>query len=169
MVQDTVDPKTTTVERPKVKLEEIGQGRGYAMGFLALVLVFIGLVALLFGGLEATHVVDKPDTQAVWTARQVDTMSQSYDQYVDEHNRFNEIGGVVFMGVFCPLALIAAYSLCVSMVNEMTKCPRGHVIYKAHSYCPRCGEVVYSKDELSPQEWQKRYMLEAQPKGMQPG
>lgn len=168
MTQDLVDPKAAE-KRPRVKLEEFPRGRGISIALVCFLIGAMGVVALALGGLRATGVLEKPRTEAVWLAYQKDTLDQSYDQYVDDYNRDNTYSGTLLMAVFAPVALGLAVWMWVGSVAEATKCLKGHVTYKAYSYCPECGSAVYSKDELSPDEWKKRYGGDTKATGAQTG
>ncbi len=160
---EPVDPESGVVpeRRPRVKLEELPRGQGWLVGFVCGVLVFVGLGALILGGAEAVGYTTEPVSQAVWSAQQQDAVSdiidQSYDEYVAEFDHENAVGGTIIMAIGAPLAFFLAALLWYTSVGEVTKCPKGHVVAKSHSYCSQCASPVYSKNELSPDDWNKRY------------
>ena len=166
MTQDLVDPKAAE-KRPRVKLEEMPRGRGFSIALVCFIIGLMGVCALVLGGVKATGVLEKPNTEAVWLAHQKDTLDVTYDQYVKDYNRDATVAGTLLMAVYAPVALGLAVFLWHSSIAEATKCLKGHVTYKTYSYCPDCGSAVYSKDELSPDEWKKRYGGDAKPVGIQ--
>lgn len=156
MSEKIVDPIATR-GRPKVKLEEMPRGRGLSIMLACYLIGAMGVIALALGGLKATGVLVQPRAEAVWLAYQKDALDQSYDQYVDDYNRKNAVSGTILMAVFTPVYLGLAVFLWYGSIAEAKKCPKGHVTYKTYSYCPECGNAVWAKDELSPDEWKKRY------------
>ena len=163
-----VDPKTSiTQKRPRVKLEEMPHGRGFSIALACFLIGVMGLAALALGAMKATGVLDRKDSEAVWLARQQDTLEQNYDEYVKDRDRDNAVSGTFLMALVAPVAIGMAGFLWYGSVSEATKCLKGHVTYKAYSYCPQCGSAVYSKNELPPDEWEKRYGGDAKPVGIQ--
>lgn len=158
MTESLEAPRNSVVEkRPRVRLDELPKGRGWAIGFMCLVIGLMGVFALVAGGLKATGNLEKPDTEAVWLAHQSDILDQTYNEYVHEVEEQNALAGTLMMVIFAPAAIVVAGALAWGTVSEVTKCQKGHVTYKSHSYCPECGEKVYTQNELPPEEWAKRY------------
>jgi hypothetical protein len=142
--------------RPRVKLEEMRQGQGYVVAVCVMIIVVLGLFAAGVGGLQVLGKLHEPDSPNVYAARQQDFLAESYQEYVDEYDETQDQSGVVLI-ICAPLLCALAAMLYYGAVAEVTKCPKGHVIRKEHSYCPVCAAAIYTKEELSPDEWRKRY------------
>lgn len=161
-MNDLVDPQTGVVpeRRPRVKLEELPQGQGWLIGIAVIVLAFAAIGALAVGAIQATGNLTEPLSEHVWTAQQqdaqVEIQQQTYTDYLADLNHQRAVSGTALM-VLAPAILLLAVVLWRGAVTEVVKCPKGHVVKGSHSYCPVCASVIYTKDELAPAEWGKRY------------
>jgi len=150
---DLEEPK---VNRPKVKLEEIGQGQGTLMAVMVMLMALMGVAAIALGAVKVLGSGQETDSQMVWQARQQEQAAQTYERYVAEQDDEADQSGLLLL-VSGPFLIVAGAMFYWASTSEYTKCPAGHVTRKSHSYCHECGGKVYLQDELSPDEWRKRY------------
>ena len=141
------------MEKYRVKLTELPNGRGHAAIGLFVIMGLIGLAVICAGILRVGGSMGVPMTQAEW---EVVHQERTYGAYVDAVDAANDAS--VLMALVTPIGLgILGWLFYRSLVQDVVKCPNGHVEPKKASYCSQCAQRLYTQNELSPDEWNKKY------------
>jgi hypothetical protein len=143
----------------KVSFSELPDSNTFR-GILAIlgICILTGMILSLF---QIAGVVDLSWNELSYSEWQTQH-SQTYQEYVAEQDQLDLTGNALFLVIF-PLAwLLFFFFVYFYTPTTWQKCPRGHVVGKGNkadtvNYCRVCGVKLYSQQELSPEEWKKRY------------
>jgi hypothetical protein len=142
-----------------VSLSEIPNGR--TIKVMTIVLALIGLVAVLVGTIIIKGIWNDSKSEAEWNAYQSEHQV-TYQDYLKKNDHANNLLGIVLIAEGIVLVYLAALTL-ASGKRSYQKCLNGHVTHKDNdkkfpmNYCHICGVKLYTQDELSSDEWKKRY------------
>ena len=121
-------------------------------------LIIVTLLAMTWGGFMVTGIIDsRPASLESWQQ----THDQTYEQYVATVEQDQRQVGAIIMGGVPTIFMLEVLGLRYFMLRRWIRCSKGHLTKGRSdmpiSFCVQCGIPLYAQNELSPDEWKRRY------------